>query len=77
MNRIEIEKYHFNNMYGDSDVKIHEDYWYELLPKDVIQLKDFYKCEMLKAGSWNSNELGRLNAIIKILNENFPDWRKE
>ena len=34
-----------------------------------------YKEIMLKAGSWNSNQIGYINALVKILNSRDPNWR--
>ena len=72
-----ILKYHFDNLYGmESDCKIHEQYWYEYYSKlDEQELKEIYKDLMLKAGSWNSNQIGCMNATVRLLNEKFTNWR--
>ena len=76
MNKAEIKQYHFDNIYGlESDPKIHEEYWVNTLPDDLYDLKDSYEYLMSKAGSWNSNEQGKLNAICKIFDTKLPNWR--
>ena len=77
MNQNELASYHFNNYYGlESDPKKHEEYWLSLLSCDTIEdLKEAYKEIMLKAGSWNSNQIGYVNALVKILNSRDPNWR--
>ena len=76
MNQNELTSYHFNNYYGESDYKIHEKYWISILScDDVLDLKEAYKEIMLKAGSWNSNQIGYINALVKILNSRDPNWR--
>ena len=76
MNQNELTSYHFNNYYGESDSKIHEKYWISILScDDVLDLKEAYKEIMLKAGSWNSNQIGYINALVKILNGRDPNWR--
>ena len=76
MNQNELASYHFNNYYGESDSKIHEKYWIGILSgDDVLDLKEAYKDIMLKAGSWNSNQIGYVNALVKILNGRDPNWR--
>ena len=76
MKQNELASYHFNNYYGESDSKIHEKYWINILSCDnVLDLKEAYKEIMLKAGSWNSNQIGYINALVKILNSRDPNWR--
>ena len=76
MNQNELASYHFNNYYGESDSKIHEKYWINILScDDILDLKEAYKEIMLKAGSWNSNQIGYVNALVKILNSRDPNWR--
>lgn len=76
MNQNELASYHFNNYYGESDSKIHEKYWISILSGDyILDLKEAYKEIMLKAGSWNSNQIGYINALVKILNSRDPNWR--
>lgn len=76
MNQNELASYHFNNYYGESDSKIYEKYWIGILScDDILDLKEAYKEIMLKAGSWNSNQIGYVNALVKILNSRDPNWR--
>ena len=78
MNQNELASYHFNNYYGESDSRIHENYWISILScDDILDLKEAYKEIMLKAGSWNSNQIGYVNALVKILNSRDPNWRKD
>lgn len=73
-----LMKYHFENLYNESDPKKHEDYYrnfyYEMEYDDLI---DTYKNLMARAGSWTSANVGELNAVIWWLNEKYPNWRNK
>ena len=76
MNQSELASYHFNNYYGESDSKKHEEYWLSILSCENLEdLKEAYEEIMLKAGSWNSNQVGYVNALVKILNSRDSNWR--
>lgn len=74
----ELITYHVNNLYGlESDPKKHEQYWKNAL--DAYLEEDLvweYKKLMDMAGSWNSNQIGKMNAVTKLLNSKYPDWRE-
>lgn len=70
--------YHVNNLYGlESDPTKHEEYWrnalYDLNQEDLTYE---YKKLMEQAGSWNSNQIGKMNAVIWLLNDKYPNWRE-
>ena len=74
----ELMVYHFNNLYGlESDPKKHENYWrnalYEMSEEDLTHE---YKLLIQQAGSWNSNQIGKMNAVTFLLNDKYPNWRK-
>lgn len=75
----ELMVYHFNNLYGlESDPKKHEAYWKNALyEEDQEDLIHDYKYLMDKAGSWNSSEIGKMNAVTSLLNEKYPNWRED
>lgn len=74
----DLIKYHFDNLYGmESDPKTHEIYWHNTLyDSNKKELK--VMCEELldKAGSFNSNEIGKLNAVISLLKEKYNEEYK-
>lgn len=74
---MDIFVYHFNNYYNnDSDPKIHEEYYKKDLQEDSYEeLKYWYDHLIQKAGSYNSREIGKINAVISLLNEKYPNWK--
>lgn len=75
---IDLATYHWNNLYGESDSKLHEEYYlYTLCMEDKEDLIDMYNTILEKAGSWNGEQLGKFNVVIKILNQKYPKWRVE
>lgn len=75
----ELITYHFNNLYGlNSDHKKHEQYYrIHLSDCDEEDLKWEYKKLMDKVGSWNSSDVGKMNAVTYLLNAKYPNWRND
>lgn len=70
----DVIRYHNDHIYGNSDIRVHEEYYrYFYRYADEASLKMVY--EDIINNPLTDCRIGMLNAVVELLNTKFDGWR--